>query len=217
VSGGLAAEISGGDFIKGFTTGVIVSAFNHWAHEVAEGGGDSQSNSNKESGVGGAIYKNLKEIITSSSPILSDDELFALNTISGSQSTFFGFSSISLNNDRFLFRYFKFFSYMNAVGNVASSARSIDIMYSAPNRENILSQSYNLAGNILSMGVAYKIGATYGGPYGAAAGLGVDVGWYTAPITYNLAKTGVNNFIKATHQVSYGLQKGAIPYYWFRR
>ena len=39
VSGGLAAEISGGDFIKGFTTGVIVSAFNHWAHKAAEGGG----------------------------------------------------------------------------------------------------------------------------------------------------------------------------------
>ena len=39
VSGGLAAEISGGDFIKGFTTGVIVSAFNHAAHEAAEGGG----------------------------------------------------------------------------------------------------------------------------------------------------------------------------------
>jgi hypothetical protein len=32
VSGGLAAEISGGDFIKGFTTGIIVSAFNHAAH-----------------------------------------------------------------------------------------------------------------------------------------------------------------------------------------
>ena len=39
VSGGLAAEISGGDYIKGFTTGVIVSAFNHWAHEAAEEGG----------------------------------------------------------------------------------------------------------------------------------------------------------------------------------
>ena len=39
VSGGLAAEISGGDFIKGFTTGIIVSAFNHAAHEAAEGGG----------------------------------------------------------------------------------------------------------------------------------------------------------------------------------
>ena len=38
MSGGLAAEISGGDFIKGFTTGIIVSAFNHAAHEAAEGG-----------------------------------------------------------------------------------------------------------------------------------------------------------------------------------
>ena len=42
MSGGLAAEISGGDLIKGFTTGVIVSAFNHWAHEAAEGGGGSK-------------------------------------------------------------------------------------------------------------------------------------------------------------------------------
>jgi hypothetical protein len=44
VSGGLAAEISGGDFIKGFTTGVIVSAFNHAVHESNNYTGDDDAN-----------------------------------------------------------------------------------------------------------------------------------------------------------------------------
>lgn len=36
VSGGISAEIAGGDFWKGFGQGVITSGLNHFAHQTAK-------------------------------------------------------------------------------------------------------------------------------------------------------------------------------------
>lgn len=199
--GGVSAELSGGTFFDGFRHSVLTAAFNHVMHDddSSSGGGDKTLLEKIDKDIQAMKQRlaNLK---------VSNDQMFASGVMAG---TIEGIYKVDLLSDN------KFFVTMGKkIGNLGIALSVADIgissysIYQNRSTQNILSESYNITGNVLSFGIGVRVGSLYGGAYGAGAGVTFDIMWYTMPAGYSFLYKQYNLFKSDLSKLETGLRSG---------
>lgn len=203
VSGGVASAVVGGDFYRGFAQGLVVSAFNHAVHDATSDGGGPPSKLDQ-------LAAELEAMKTRMSKLkISNEEMLYYSSATGVSESIYRINLVSEN--KFMSTIGKNLGRVGVGLNVLGIGLSGVSIYQNSSTQNVLSESYNITGNILSIGVGTLVGSSYGGPYGAAAGVLFDVSWYSMPIFYKFANIQYNKFSTALSQFESNLRSGKIP------